>query len=154
MTKPDPRRYSHERFDQLIAETVQEIQKLSSLKGGEYAGDDDRLANFRRNAFALGLPMESIWAVYCAKHWDAVMQYIQDQNTGKTRTRLESIEGRVDDIIVYMILFKAMLDETNHDRPDQGSEEQQLTHGDPRMKLSMKDMKLRTAPSTEGSTVE
>lgn len=152
MTKIDPRRYSHERFDQLIAETVKEIQKLSSLKGGEYAGDDDRLANFRRNAQALGLPMESIWAVYCAKHWDAVMQYIQDQNTGKTRARLESIEGRVDDIIVYMILFKAMLDENAQSKDDASwmSEGPGIKlpirtvplddPGDPRTKLTLTDM--------------
>lgn len=95
----------------LVKQTVDQINKLSTLKGGEYAGDDDRLANFRRNGERLGLPMETIWAVYAAKHWDAVMQFIQDQNTGKTRERMEPLEGRLDDIIVYCILFKAMLKE-------------------------------------------
>jgi len=103
--------YSHERYALLIDKTIQEITKLSKLKGGEYAGDSDRLANFRRNALALGLPMESVWAVYAAKHWDAVMQFVMDLNTGKTRERLEPISGRIDDLIVYLILFKAILDE-------------------------------------------
>ena len=111
----DPRnpvpRYSHERYAQLVEETITNLKKLGELKGGEYAGDSDRLANFRRNAAALGLPMESIWAVYCAKHWDAVMQYVQDINSGKDRIRLEPISGRLDDIIVYCILFKAMIEE-------------------------------------------
>lgn len=105
--------YSHERFALLVEQTVATIHKLSALKGGEYAGDDDRLANFRRNAAALGLPMETIWAIYCAKHWDAVMQYVKDLNSGKDRVRLEPISGRLDDIIVYCILFKAMIDERN-----------------------------------------
>lgn len=110
-TNPVSPRYSHERYTELVEETVANIKKLSALKGGEYAGDVDRLMNFRRNAIALSLPMESIWAVYCAKHWDAVMQYVQDINSGKDRIRLEPISGRLDDIIVYCILFKAMIEE-------------------------------------------
>ena len=110
-TNPDSPRYSHERYTELVEETVANIKKLSALKGGEYAGDDDRLANFRRNAEALGLSMESVWAVYAAKHWDAVMQYVKDLNSGRDRVRLEPLSGRLDDIIVYCILFKAMLDE-------------------------------------------
>jgi hypothetical protein len=105
--------YTHERYAQLIDDTIADITKLSALKGGEYAGDQDRLANFRRNALALGMPMESVWAVYAAKHWDAVMQYVMDLNTGKTRERMEPIEGRVNDLIVYLILFKAILEERN-----------------------------------------
>lgn len=103
--------YSHKNYDDLVEQTFEEIRKLGKLKGGEYAGDSDRLANFRRNANALGLSMETVWAVYCAKHWDAVMQYIKDLQSETSRPRLESIEGRVDDIIVYMLLFKAMVRE-------------------------------------------
>ena len=103
--------YSHSRYDELVTSTFQRIVELGIKKGGEYAGDDDRLANFRRNGERLGLPIETIWAVYAAKHWDAIMQFIQDLRNEKTRDRLESIEGRVDDLIVYALLFKAMLDE-------------------------------------------
>lgn len=110
-THPNQPSFSHERYAQLVEETIANLKKLGELKGGEYAGDTDRLANFRRNGANLKLPMESVWAVYCAKHWDAVMQYVQDLNSGKDRVRLEPISGRVDDIIVYMILFKAMVEE-------------------------------------------
>lgn len=103
--------FSHDDFARLINETVENIQRLSKLKGGEYAGDKDRLANFRRNGIALELPMETIWAIYYNKHHDAVMQFINDLNTGKKRERMEPIGGRVDDMIVYLILFKAMLEE-------------------------------------------
>ena len=98
-------------FKHLVEETVKEINKLSDLKGGEYAGDGDRLANFRRNALAFGLTKEQVWGVYAGKHWDAIAQYIIDVSSDTERTRLESISGRADDLIVYLLLFKAMVEE-------------------------------------------
>jgi len=103
--------YSHEAYAKLVEQTVEQIETLSRLKGGEYAGDTDRLANFRRNAAALGLNLEDVWAVYAGKHWDAIQQYVRDVRTGKKRERLESIAGRADDLIVYCILFKAILED-------------------------------------------
>jgi hypothetical protein len=95
----------------LVEKTFATMRELAKKKGGEYSGDDDRLANFRRNAETLGVPMETIWAVYAAKHWDALMQYIKDERVGKQRDRMEPIAGRVDDLLVYLMLFKAMLQE-------------------------------------------
>ena len=103
--------YSHEDFNTLLNTTIKSIIDLSKSKGGEYAGDEDRLANFTRNAKALGLKPEQVWAVYAGKHWDAIQQYVQDMATGKERERSEPIEGRADDLIVYLILFKAILEE-------------------------------------------
>lgn len=103
--------FSHDRWEKLLDETFAEIRKLGTLKGGEYSGDVDRLANFRRNGADLDLPKETIWRVYAAKHWDAIGQYIRDLQKGTERTRLEGIDGRVDDLLVYLLLFKAMLKE-------------------------------------------
>lgn len=101
--------FSHSDWEKLLNDTITKISILSKLKGGEYAGDVDRLANFRRNAAVLGLSMEQVWAVYAAKHWDAVMQYVKDRSTGVNRDRLEPLEGRLDDLIVYCILMKAIV---------------------------------------------
>lgn len=106
-----PAIYSHDRYRALEEATFQEIRKLAELKGGEYSGDMDRLANFRRNALDAGLLPEQIWRVYTAKHWDAIGQYVRDLSNGTSRKRLESITGRCDDLIVYLILFKAMIEE-------------------------------------------
>lgn len=103
--------FSHDEYARLVEQTIEQIEKLSKLKGGEYAGDVDRLANFRRNGLQMRLPMEVIWAIYYNKHHDAVMQYIRDLQEGKTRQRLEGISGRLDDMIVYCILMKAMIAE-------------------------------------------
>lgn len=112
--------FSHEAYEKIVEQTVGQIHSLSKLKGGEYAGDVDRLANFRRNAASLGLSMEQVWAVYAAKHWDAVQTYVKDIATGTERVRLEGIEGRADDLIVYLILFKAILQERNAKAQRQG----------------------------------
>jgi hypothetical protein len=99
---------SQSQWDRIVELTIEEVKRLNVQKGGEYAGDDDKLANFRRNAQALGLSMEHVWAVYAGKHWDAIQQYIKDLSTGRVRTRAEPIQGRVDDLIVYLLLFKGM----------------------------------------------
>src|SRR5574337_1295810 len=98
-----------EEYNRIVDETWNHVHRLSHLKGGEYAGDKDRLANFRRNAEALGIAMETVWAVYAAKHWDAVMQFVKDVATRTDRVRSEPIEGRIDDLIVYLLLFKAII---------------------------------------------
>lgn len=103
--------YSPDQWSALLSSTIVQIQSLAALKGGEYSGDTDRLANFRRNGQALGLDMTQIWGVYAAKHWDAIIQAIKDWASGKDRTRLEPLSGRADDLIVYLLLFKAMLEE-------------------------------------------
>lgn len=104
-------RYSHERYANIIEAVFDDCRALGVNKGGEYAGDDDRLDNFRRNGDRLGLPMETVWAVYAGKHWDAIQQFIKDRQLGKERLRTEPMAGRAKDLIVYLLLFIAMLDE-------------------------------------------
>lgn len=108
----DTRIFSTENYKVVVEESVREINKLATLKGGEYSGDTDRLRNFRRNAERLGLDYRQVWGVYAGKHWDAITQYITDVGVGKQRPRLESLEGRVDDLMVYLTLFKCMLIES------------------------------------------
>lgn len=107
--------FSIESYNRVMIDTFAKMKKLGELKGGEYAAETDRLDNFRRNGIDCGLPMETIWRVYAGKHWDAITTYVRDMQTGKTRTRLESLDGRVDDLLVYLILFKCMLIERAND---------------------------------------
>ena len=113
-TKVEEKIFSHDRYNEIVEDVVNQIKELSEKKGGEYAGDVDRLANFRRNAKNLDLNMEDIWSVYAAKHWDAIQQYVKDLRSGKKRERLESISGRAHDLIVYLILFLAMVEERDN----------------------------------------
>jgi hypothetical protein len=103
--------YSQKDFDYLLANTIENVKELSLVKGAEYAPNDDRLENFRRVARTLNLPMEVVWQVYAAKHWDAIQTYIADILHRRSRYRSEPIYGRVEDLIVYLILLKAMIQE-------------------------------------------
>lgn len=96
-------------YDRIVNETFAKVIELGIKKGGEYAGDVDRLANFRKGGEDLDLPMATIWQVYAKKHWDAITQWIKDDRKGTARERMEPIEGRVDDMITYLLLFKAIL---------------------------------------------
>jgi hypothetical protein len=96
-------------WNKLLDETFDKVRALGRDKGAEYSGDVDRLLNFRRNGRDLDLPMEVVWRVYAAKHWDAIGQYIRDIAAGKERLRTEPMTGRADDLIVYLLLLKAMM---------------------------------------------
>lgn len=100
--------FSSEEYVAVTKETMDTVLKLGKLKGGEYSGDDDRLLNFRRGGRNFAVPAELIMMVYAGKHWDALMQYTQDVVHGTSRERLEGIEGRIDDLINYLILFKCL----------------------------------------------
>lgn len=103
--------FTNTQWEALLERVTATIKSLAKSKGSEYSGDQDRLRNFREGAERYGLPMEIIWGVYAGKHWDALQTYIRDLNTGVERTRSEPIDGRVDDLLVYLLLFKAMLEE-------------------------------------------
>lgn len=105
------RQYSQLQWEALFTSTIAKLRELATLKGGEYSGDIDRLANFRHAASEQGLPPETIWRIYAGKHWDAIGTYCKDLLEGRERQRSESISGRADDLIVYLLLFKAMLEE-------------------------------------------
>lgn len=108
-------------LDNLMKNTLYKALELRQKKGAEYAGNqaDDALANFRRNSLDAGVSMETCWRIYAGKHWDAISQYVRDANVGNfSRDRMEPIEGRVDDLIVYLILLKAMIIERRDERED------------------------------------
>lgn len=104
--------YGGKRWQQILDETKASIDKLCETKGAEYAASNkDQLANFRRRSGRFELPVEASWAIYAGKHWDAIETYVTDLIHGRERKRSEPIDGRVDDLIVYLIVFKAMLAE-------------------------------------------
>lgn len=100
--------FSTSEYETIVEKTLTEVLRLGKLKGGEYSGDIDRLLNFRRAGYNLQIPPELALMIYAGKHWDALVQYASDLNAGVERERLEDIEGRIDDLINYMLLYKCM----------------------------------------------
>lgn len=95
-------------FDALVQDTLRDINELLVIKGGEYAGSEDRLANFKRGAALTGCTPEQVLFIYLSKHYDAYATYVRDRAAGVSRPRSESINGRLDDIINYCLLAKAL----------------------------------------------
>lgn len=92
--------------DTIMLETFKRIKDLSDRKGQDYSGNGDVLTSFKSNATYLGMSPKAVWGVLVLKHWDALMTYVR---TGKLES--EGIDQRIDDIIVYMLLLKAMIAE-------------------------------------------
>jgi hypothetical protein len=93
-------------FNDLFHETVNNLGVLSSTKGIEYAGDVDRLSNFKRLGKELDMDPERVLWVYLTKHLDAIRSYLR-----ANCTLSEPIEGRIDDAILYLILLKGLIQE-------------------------------------------
>ena len=107
-----------ERFNELWEDTMLRARTLAVGKGGEYAPGEDRLSNFKQNAERLGLKSLDIWAVYAGKHWDAIQTYVTDSRNGVERVRLEGIDGRFLDLIVYAVLGLALVEDNIRLRVD------------------------------------
>lgn len=110
--------YSPARFQAIMEAQFSRITELVDIKCGEYAAGTDRLANFRKAAQAEELPMTTIWKIHAGKHWDAISQYIKDDRTRTFRARSEPISGRIDDMIVYLLLLQAIIEESQVLDPD------------------------------------
>ena len=92
-----------------VMETVfEECRKLRGAGQAEYAHrDDNAFANFDRVAERLGVSREAVLMVYAEKHLDGIHSWIQGH-----RSQRESVKGRVDDVIVYMILLRGMIEQS------------------------------------------
>lgn len=73
----------------------------------EYAHDDQNaLANFERVAADLKLDKKMILWVYTRKHLDGIVAYINGH-----KSQREDVRGRIKDVIVYLCLLVAMIEE-------------------------------------------
>lgn len=98
----------HDRVTAVLKETFEKAIYLRETKGREYSGTVDALENFKRNARDTCSDPILVWRIYAGKHWDSINTYVQDINKGITRETVEPIDGRIDDLIVYLILLKCL----------------------------------------------
>lgn len=81
-----------------------------TTKGADYAESDDRLANFKQNAEALGLTPFQVWAVYCSKHTDSIYKAIK-RNPSHPIKKGEHLSENIKDVIVYHLLLLGLITE-------------------------------------------
>ena len=103
-------------FSKITNEFIDKAKNIMLTKGVEYAGDADRLANFKRGAAIVGVNPETVLFIYMAKHWDSVGSFIKSLQSGQSLSDIEKklsepIEGRVMDINNYLWLLNALIEE-------------------------------------------
>jgi len=98
---------NQEQFNKVVDETLWSINNLLTVKGGEYAGGEDRLGNFKRGAAMVGVSPLQIAFIYASKHFDGIASFVKNPE----RVGSEPIAGRFDDLINYCILMKAIVQE-------------------------------------------
>ena len=104
---------NQEEFAKVFDATLTSCEKLLVVKGGEYAGVEDRLGNFKRGAALTGTTPLQVAFIYASKHYDSIASFVRDPK----RVGSEPIEGRFDDLINYCILMKAIVKEGLGEHP-------------------------------------
>lgn len=92
--------------NKVVAPMVAEMQNIFATKGLDYAGEADRLANFKRIAAKLGISPLQVWGVYFLKHVDAIETFIR---TGVLKG--EPFKSKIQDVFVYAPLGLGLVDE-------------------------------------------
>lgn len=98
-------------FRDLMQHTYDQIVELNSTKGHDYAGEEDALANFKRDQeriakIAANDPVLLKWYVYFSKHLDAIFTFLEE---GEVKS--EPVEGRINDAILYLYLLLGLIRE-------------------------------------------
>ena len=93
----------------VMDKVFEECRGLRQEGQKEYAHDtDNAMANFERIANALEMDRKQILWVYAAKHIDGIVAHINGH-----KSQRESVYGRINDLIVYAIILRAMIEEDN-----------------------------------------
>lgn len=97
-------------FRTLLSKTFADLEALTALKGEEYSGSDDQLANFKRNAEQTGASVLLVWYIYFNKHIDSIRNFIRSGDVLS-----EPITSRIDDAMLYLLLLKAIVKEAGYE---------------------------------------
>jgi len=85
-------------------EILPKVLKTRDEGQKEYAQDlNNVFANFERVANSLEISREEVLMVYLLKHMDGISAYVKGH-----KSQRESVQGRITDAIVYLMLLWAM----------------------------------------------
>ena len=101
---------TNEIFDRLLDEWLIYIKSTLASKGGEYATDTDRLANFKLQARIKGTDqIDALWG-NLTKHLASIIDWFQLRSNPTKAMRKE----KIGDAINYLILLDAILEEQSN----------------------------------------
>jgi hypothetical protein len=93
--------------------TFEHIDKLLATKGGEYSSKTNRFENFNDAGRTEDMPPEQALWYMMLKHFISVRKFVMELVTPQRRS-LEKWNDKIDDIITYLILLKAMIRRRTH----------------------------------------
>jgi hypothetical protein len=97
-------------FNGIVKGTIKTIKNLEQSKGNDYAGKEDRLANFKELEH-IGLAPENTCMVHLQKHYGTIQRYVDKLTSGQDSQMSQPVEERIDDAILYLILLKGLIQE-------------------------------------------
>lgn len=98
---------TQEQLTKVVEERLESCRSLLESKGRDYSDHDrDRLSNFKVVAQLLNTTPQVVWAVYFLKHVIALTKHAQSGELAS-----EPVEGRVDDVVNYALLYAALCEE-------------------------------------------
>tara|TARA_R100000278_G_scaffold2287_1_gene4402 strand:+ start:580 stop:954 length:375 start_codon:yes stop_codon:yes gene_type:complete len=98
-------------FDMKFKSIMEKVKQTRDAGQREYAHDINNVfANFERVGSALGISREKALMTYLLKHIDGVTAWVQGHQSQR-----EDVTGRIKDLIVYLCLLWAMVDDDQSD---------------------------------------
>lgn len=108
-------KFDHIRVKKVTEELLSECLNLLSAGQKEYAGSlSTPFGNFERISDRLGISREAVLLVYATKHLDGIFSFVNGH-----KSQRENVRGRIHDLIVYMCILRAMIDETEEDETEE-----------------------------------
>lgn len=91
----------------LMQKVFAECQGTRDAGQKEYAHDEQNaLRNFETTGAELGMAREKVLWIFAKKHSDGILAWINGH-----RSQREDVRGRIKDMIVYLVLLWAMVDD-------------------------------------------
>ena len=98
---------NHEYFEEFLSDVQAHQREVLISKNAEYAPGNDKLANFKKGAQAMGVaPEECLWG-YAMKH----IISIQDIAQGESSYTPEKLREKCSDLRNYLVLLEALMQE-------------------------------------------
>lgn len=115
----------------LIKRVFREVEALREAGQKEYARDQlNTFANFERVAEWLGTTRERVLMTYMLKHLDGICAFVEGHHSQR-----EDVRGRINDLIVYALLLRGMVEEEPATVVERSSQTQ--IQGDPIFKQAI-----------------
>lgn len=99
---------NHEQFSLYFTKFVNEIRQLSIEKSCEYSMEGDKFHNFEQGARFTNQTREQVLYGFMLKHLISLQDYALYQ---KNIHDPEKLQSKIKDIVIYLIMLSAMIDE-------------------------------------------